>query len=125
MEQERDQNPTQPAVALGQMTEGVAAMQREQAVFNRQFPGMLQSQMEHLFSKPTVAPLPAACSPLAGITLHKMSEADDPQSFLEMFESHQEGSAGPAGADAGGPSPEAPGRQAGGGPAIRLRATAA
>ena len=52
MDQERDQNPTQPAVALGQMMEGVAAMQREQAAFNRQFLGMLQNQKDHLAVHP-------------------------------------------------------------------------
>ena len=56
MNQERDRSPTQPAVALGQMMEGVAAMQREQAAFNRQFLGMLQYQMEHLLSTPAAAP---------------------------------------------------------------------
>ncbi|CAB1425462.1 unnamed protein product [Pleuronectes platessa] len=40
-------------------------MQREQAVFNRQFLGMLQSQMEHLFAQPTASPGPAGRSPLA------------------------------------------------------------
>ncbi|XP_034446667.1 uncharacterized protein LOC117764737 [Hippoglossus hippoglossus] len=96
MDQERDQNPIQPAVALGQMMGDVAAMYREQAAFNRQFLGMLQNQMEHLISRPTVAPSPAARSPLAGITLHKMSEADDPQSFLEMFEATAEACEWPA-----------------------------
>ena len=89
-------NPTQPAVALGQMMEGVAAMQREQAAFNRQFLGMLQNQMEHLLSTPAAAPSSKARSPLAGLTLHKMSEADDPQSFLEMFEATAEACGWPA-----------------------------
>ena len=96
MDQERERSPTQPAVALGKMMEGVAAMQRELAAFNRQFLGMLQYQMEHLRSTPAAAPSSEARSPLAGLTIHKMSEADDPQSFLEMFEATAEACGWPA-----------------------------
>ncbi|KAK9515986.1 hypothetical protein VZT92_026581 [Zoarces viviparus] len=94
---EDDERPTQLIIALGQMLGVITAMQREQAEMNRQFLGVLQAQaerqayaLEQLMARTAAAPLVPAPSTLAGVVLHKMTAADDVQSFLESFEATAE-----------------------------------
>ena len=79
-------------VALAQMLADFASMQREHAAANRHLLGVLQSQaevqtrvLEQLVSQTAAVRPPAPSPSVAGLSLHKMSPADDPQSFLDMF----------------------------------------
>ncbi|KAK9535758.1 hypothetical protein VZT92_008119 [Zoarces viviparus] len=93
-----DERPAQqPIIALGQMLGGIAAMQREQAEMNRLFLGELQAQaerqayaLEQLAARIAAGPPVPAPSTLAGVVLHKMTAADDVQSFLDTFEATAE-----------------------------------
>ncbi|KAK0144358.1 hypothetical protein N1851_017284 [Merluccius polli] len=83
-------DPQQSINTLAQMLAEVAAMSRDQAVLSRQQLAALQGQaerqtqlMEAMVSRAGAAsPAPS----FTGLTLHKMSVHDDPQTFLEMFE---------------------------------------
>ena len=86
-------DPHQPLTALAQMLGEIAAMHREQSVLNGQHMEALHAQSERqsqlLQTLVGQAGAPSASSPplaFRGVTLHRMTEADDPQSFLEMFE---------------------------------------
>ncbi len=67
-------------------------MHRKQSAINRQHLEAIQAQMERTkllgspLSQPGAALLSSPPLLLSGITLHKMTSADDPQTFLEMFE---------------------------------------
>ncbi|XP_073331909.1 uncharacterized protein [Pagrus major] len=82
--------PQQPIMALAQMLAEVAAMNRDQAVLSRQQLAALQGQAEKQTQLLEVmvnrAGAAAPAPSLVGLALHKMSEQDDPQTFLGMFE---------------------------------------
>ncbi|KAK0133481.1 hypothetical protein N1851_031006 [Merluccius polli] len=75
---------------LAQMLTEVAAMSRDQAVLNRQQLAALQGQAERqtqlLSAMVSRAGAAAPAPSFTGMTVHKMAAHDDPQSFLEMFE---------------------------------------
>ena len=83
--------PIQPVTVLAEMLGELAAMHREQAAVNQRQPealhvqtGVSQEFWRDCWSSP--APAPYRPTQLASLTLHKMSPEDDPQTFLEMFE---------------------------------------
>ncbi|XP_044042863.1 uncharacterized protein LOC122871611, partial [Siniperca chuatsi] len=88
-----DPQQMQPVAMLAQMLGEIVAMHQEQAAVNRQQLERMQDQADKqtqllasLVSQPGASLPPSPPLALSGITLHKMSAADDPQSFLEMFE---------------------------------------
>ncbi|KAM6944694.1 regulator of G-protein signaling 3-like [Lycodopsis pacificus] len=100
---EMDGATPEAQMVLGQMLGGIAAMQRDQAEANRQFLGALRAQaewqahaLEELAARAAAGPPVTAPPPLAGVVLHKMSAADDVQSFLDTFEVTAEACGWPA-----------------------------
>ncbi|XP_077941374.1 uncharacterized protein LOC144385315 [Gasterosteus aculeatus] len=84
--------PARLLVTLGQLIG--AAIQREQAEANRQLLGALQAQaLEQLAAAPPTRG-PAA---LTSLTLHRMAEGDDGQTFMEAFDATAEACGWPAG----------------------------
>ncbi|XP_056277635.1 uncharacterized protein LOC130198493 [Pseudoliparis swirei] len=99
--QQHSDLPTQLLMALGQMLEGMAAMQRDQSEANRQLLGALLAQAERQMKAldrlaARTAATPPNPSPLAGVEVTKMTTADNVQSFLETFEVTAEACGWPA-----------------------------
>ncbi|XP_056271048.1 uncharacterized protein LOC130194181 [Pseudoliparis swirei] len=96
------QHPEQPWIQLGQMLGRIAAMVQDQAEAGRQTLGKLLAQAEEQtralerLAAQTAAATPVA-SPVVGVELQKMTAGDDPQSFLETFETVAEACGWPAG----------------------------
>ncbi|KAL6108587.1 uncharacterized protein ACO6RY_19080 [Pungitius sinensis] len=81
----------------------LAAIQRDQAEANRQFLGALQAQvgrqaqaLEQLVARSGPVQPPPGLTAMESLTLHRMTEEDDAQAFLEAFEATAEACAWPA-----------------------------
>lgn len=65
--------------ALAQLIADLARMSRDQADLNHRF-------LEGLLAQASSMPYPTAPFPLSGVTLHRLTEENDPQMVLKIFE---------------------------------------
>ncbi|KAM9766884.1 uncharacterized protein ACNS7B_017333 [Menidia menidia] len=76
----------QPLLMLAQIVAEMAAMGRDQAALSQQELGALQARAERRTVLLEAVVERTAAPAMAGMLLHRMTEQDDPQSFLGAFE---------------------------------------
>ncbi|XP_051236284.1 uncharacterized protein LOC127352152 [Dicentrarchus labrax] len=97
------EQPSQLITLLGEMLGQITAIHSQQTATNRRHLEALQNQagkqnqlLEGLLARSGAQSPSSPCSSFSGITMHRMTAADDPQTFLEMFEATAEACGWPA-----------------------------
>ncbi|XP_035523495.1 uncharacterized protein LOC118332359 [Morone saxatilis] len=102
-QQPMEQQPSQLVSLLGEMLGQITAVHTQQTATNRRHLEALQNQagkqnqlLEGLLARSGAQSPSSPPSSFSGITMHRMTAADDPQTFLEMFEATAEACGWPA-----------------------------